>query len=186
MNILDVAQNSVRAGADLVEILLERNEDTACLSLVIRDDGCGMDGETLAKAVDPFFTTRTTRGVGLGLSFLKMSAEMTDGAFAIDSEPGRGTEVQASFTIGHIDLMPLGDMGETVSLLAAVSPSLELLFSYKLHRDGREAGFVFDTREAREILGGVPFSEPSVALFIKEYINENLEDIENRFTSGEG
>ena len=170
MNILDIAENSVAAGARRVELSL--CEDTAqnTLAFTIRDDGRGMDEEMVKSVTDPFVTTRTTRKVGLGLPFLKMAAEQTGGSLHIESEPGRGTTVSASFTLGHIDLMPLGNLGETMAALVASSPEIDFLFSYQ--KDAQS--FAFDTREARELLGDVSLSEPAVAVFIKEYINEHM------------
>ena len=139
MNVLDVAQNSVAAGAKLVQITLEADQARGILSLVIEDDGRGMTPEAAQRAVDPFYTTRTTRKVGLGLPFLKMAAEMTGGGLSIQSQPGCGTRV------------------------------------YTVRAAGGE--FCADTREMRAVLGGVPLSEPSVAQWIREFIEENTQPI---------
>ena len=173
MNILDVAENSVRAHASLVEIVLAQDTAANAQSLMIRDDGTGMDAETVAKVTDPFYTTRTTRKVGLGVPFLKMAAEMTGGTFTIDSTPGQGTTVFVTFTLNHIDLMPLGDMGSTMSVLVSANPDIDFLFSFT--RDGET--FTFRTAEAREILGDVPLSEPSVALFVRDHVNEGIQEV---------
>ncbi len=171
MNILDIAQNSVRAGAGLCRI--ELREDTAqnSLLLCIADNGCGMDEEMVKRVTDPFFTSRKTRKVGLGLPFLKMAAEMTGGGLSIHSKLGQGTEIQARFTLGHIDLMPLGDLGATMAALCAGSPEMEFQLLYQ--RDTHQ--FLFDTKQLREILGEVPFSQPAVTVFIAEYVNEQME-----------
>lgn len=171
MNILDIAQNSVKAGAALVEIGLLQDTAQRVLELSIKDDGSGMSAEMAARVTDPFCTSRTTRKVGLGLPFLKMAAEMTGGGMHIESAPGAGTLVRATFTLGHIDLAPLGDIGGTISALAQCNPDMD--FIYRFARDGQE--FVFDTREAREMLGGVPLSEPQVALFIKDYVQQHTD-----------
>lgn len=170
MNILDVAENSVRAGASLVEIRL--CEDTAqnLLMLSIADNGKGMSREMAQNVTDPFFTTRTTRKVGLGLPLLRMAAQMTGGGLDIQSQPGVGTTVTATFTPGHIDLMPLGDMAGTLSALASANPDIDFVFTCK--KD--EAQFVFDTRAMREILGDVPLSEPAVAVFMRDYAAEGI------------
>lgn len=173
MNILDVAQNGVSAGATLLEISLRKDLAEGKMRLAIRDNGSGMDEATLQKAVDPFFTTRTTRGVGLGLPFLKMAAEMAGGDFAIDSAPGRGTEVRAGFALSHIDLAPLGDIGQTLAMLAAANPECDLLFTATV-ANGEEKEFTFDSRDARELLGGVPLSQPEVMVFVKDYVNEHF------------
>ena len=171
LNILDIAQNSVAARARLCEIELVENSENNRLGLVIRDNGCGMNEETLRQVTDPFFTSRSTRKVGLGLPFLKMAAEMTGGEMCLTSEVGKGTEVRASFVLNHIDLMPLGDMGASFASLCAGSPEMD--FSLLYEKDGRR--FQFGTAQAREILGDeVSLAEPAVALFIREYVNEQI------------
>ncbi len=171
MNILDVAQNAVKAGASLCEISLRERESEGLLRLCICDDGCGMDMATQQKVTDPFYTTRTTRKVGLGLPFLKMAAEQTGGRFCLSSTPGQGTCVAASFVLGHIDLMPLGDMGATLSALSAGSPHMDFSFLFE-KEDGRR--YFYCSKKLREILGDVSFEEPAVAGFITEYVNEHL------------
>ena len=171
MNVLDIAENSVRAGASLIEI--ELLLEGANLAITIRDNGCGMSEETVRKVTDPFTTSRTTRKVGLGLPFYKMAAEMTGGALVIESEVGVGTSVTATFDLSHIDCMPLGDMGGTVATLMQCNPDLDFVFSVIR---GDES-FVADSREFREILGGVPLSTPDVAFFIKEYVTEHIKPI---------
>lgn len=173
MNILDIAENSVAAGAGLIGISLWENTAQKRLTLTITDDGKGMDAEMVARVTDPFTTTRTTRKVGLGLPFLKMAAQQTGGDMSIQSTPGVGTTVSAWFTLGHIDLMPLGDMGGTLAALVQTSPDIDFAFSYQ--RNGES--FTFNTRDAREILQGVPLSQPSVAVFIKDHINQGLAEL---------
>ena len=115
LNILDVAENSVRAEASLVEITVSVQPEEDTLTVVIRDDGCGMTKEQAARVQDPFFTTRTTRKVGLGVPFFKQAAESTGGSFRIDSEKGKGTTVKAVFGLSHIDRMPLGEISAPLS-----------------------------------------------------------------------
>lgn len=106
MNILDVAQNSVRAGARLIGITVAVDEKADTLTVVIEDDGCGMSETQVRQVTDPFFTTRTTRKVGLGVPFFKLAAEASGGSFFITSEEGKGTKVTAVFGYRHIDRMP--------------------------------------------------------------------------------
>ena len=174
MNILDIAQNSVRAGATLVEIGLDEDTSSGLLRLTIRDDGCGMDEKMLRTVTDPFVTSRKTRKVGLGLPFLKLAAEQTGGGMTLQSEVGKGTTVTAAFALGHIDLMPLGNIGETLSALCAGSPDINFLFVFT--KDGRR--FTFDTREVRAKLEGVSLSQPAVSVFIKEYVNEHMDAVQ--------
>lgn len=169
MNVLDIAQNSIKAGATLTGITVDIDDAANRLTLSVQDNGSGMDAETVARVTDPFYTTRTTRNVGLGLPFLKMAAELTGGALEIDSAPGAGTTVTAIFTLGHIDLMPLGDMSGTIAALMQCNPDID--FVYVLRRGGEE--FRADSRAFKEILGTVPISSPQVALFIQQYIEEN-------------
>ena len=114
LNILDVAQNSISAGAKLIEISVVADIKSDTLTVVIKDNGCGMDEEKLKKVIDPFFTTRTTRKVGLGIPFYKLAAENTGGTFNITSQLGLGTTVTAVFGLSHIDRMPLGDINFTI------------------------------------------------------------------------
>ncbi len=172
LNILDVAENSTRAGASLVTILVDVSTAEDTLKVVIADDGCGMTPEQVRKVTDPFFTTRTTRKVGLGVPFFKMAAEAAGGSFSIDSEVGRGTTVTAVFGLSHIDRMPLGDICSTIHNLIVYHPESDFLFRYTV--DGRS--FTLDTREFKEILGGVPLNEPEVSAYIKEYLTENKQE----------
>ena len=173
MNVLDVAQNSVAAGAKLVQITLEADQARGILSLVIEDDGRGMTPEAAQRAVDPFYTTRTTRKVGLGLPFLKMAAEMTGGGLSIQSQPGCGTRVCAQFGLHHIDRAPIGDMASTIAGLIQCSPDIDFVFTLT----GPGGRFCADTREMRDILGGVSLAEPEVALWLREYLAENIREI---------
>ena len=124
LNILDVAENSVRAKAALIEITVSVNTKEDTLTVVIKDDGCGMTADQVKRAQDPFFTTRTTRIVGLGLPFFKQAAESTGGTFSIDSEKGIGTIVKAVFILSHIDRMPLGDISSTIRWSCSTSRSI--------------------------------------------------------------
>ena len=175
LNVLDIAQNSLSAGATLVEITV--TEDTAAdqLTIVIKDNGRGMTGEQVRRVSDPFYTTRTTRKVGMGIPLFRMAAEMAGGGLEIQSEPGKGTCVQADFTLSHIDRMPLGGMTGTISTLIRLNPAVA--FFYRHQRDGREA--VLDTRELRQVLEGVPLDAPDVMEWIEGSLTEQETAIEN-------
>ncbi|MDL2324220.1 ATP-binding protein [Ruminococcaceae bacterium OttesenSCG-928-A16] len=173
MNILDIAENSVRAGSSNIEITLAQDTAQNSQTLVIKDDGKGMDAEMVQSVTDPFCTTRTTRKVGLGLPFLKMAAELTGGTLQIESAPGVGTTVTASFVLNHIDLAPLGNMGSTIATLVQCNPQLNFMYTFAKNN----SRFVFDTREVRQILGDIPLSAPSVAIFIRDYITEQTEAV---------
>lgn len=171
LNILDVAQNSVAAGATLTEISVTADRGRDTLEVSIRDNGSGMSAEQVQKVTDPFFTTRSTRRVGLGVPFFKMAAELTGGSFQIESRPGAGTKTTAVFGLSHIDRMPLGDMAGTMTSLIGPNPDIDFVFRYCV--DGN--AFILDTREMRQVLEGVPLSEPEVLSYIAEYINENMD-----------
>ncbi len=169
LHILDLAQNSIAAGAALVELTVAEDTAADTLTIAIGDNGRGMTSEQLREVSDPFYTTRTTRKVGLGVPLFKMAAEQAGGRFSIRSQAGKGTRVEGVFGLSNIDRMPLGDMAGTVSALIAGSPDRDFL--YRRTRDGE--GFALDTRELRKTLGDVPLSNGEVAVWIREYLEEN-------------
>ncbi len=166
LHILDIAENSLNAGATLVSI--EVVEDIAADRLTIRvaDNGRGMDDQTAERVVDPFFTTRTTRKVGLGLPFLKQAAEMCSGSLTIDSKIGQGTTVTASFQRSHIDRMPLGDLPGTCLTLIVGYPQADFTFRHTVGDTSTQ----LDTRPIKAELGDVPLSEPDVIAYLKDQI----------------
>lgn len=169
LNVLDVAENSTRAGASLVLITVTADITGDRLTITIEDNGCGMTQEQVAKVIDPFFTSRTTRKVGLGVPFFKYAAESTGGSFRINSQLDVGTTVTAEFVLSHIDRMPLGDISATIHNLVVYHPDTDFRYCYSY--GGRS--FTLDTREFRDILGDVPFNVPEVSSYIKEYLDEN-------------
>lgn len=171
LNILDIAQNSISAKATLIEI--ELSEQSNILTVKIADNGKGMSPEQLEQVRDPFFTTRTTRKVGMGIPLFKMAAEMTGGSFDIKSTLGKGTTVTAVFRTDSIDFTPVGDMAATMCSL--ISMNTEIDFVYRRVIGERE--FTLDTRQMREILGEVPLSSPEVTEFITDFICENTTEI---------
>ena len=173
LNVLDVANNSVRAGATLIHISVEADTRADRMTIVIEDNGCGMTKEQTEQVTDPFFTTRTTRSVGLGVPFFKYSAECTGGTFEIASHVGEGTRVCARYILSSIDRMPLGDMPGTVHTLITLNTELDFVYSYQV--DGRR--FVLDTREFRAILDGVPLDNPEVSAYIEDYLTENTREV---------
>ncbi len=173
LNVLDIAQNSIKAEASLVEIELSESTEKKELLIGIYDNGKGMTAEQVQSVTDPFFTTRTTRKVGLGIPFFKMSAEMTGGSFEIESEVGVGTKVKALFRTDHLDFTPIGDMCSTVILL--ITMNLQVDFVYKRSLNGKE--FTVDTRQLKQILGDVPLNEPSIVSWITDYIKENTKQL---------
>jgi len=173
LNIMDIAQNSIRANAGLVVVSLNADAGRDLLEIVIEDDGDGMSEQTLAAVTDPFFTTRTTRKVGLGLPYYEMAAKMCGGDFSVRSAPGEGARVSASFRISHIDRAPLGNIGQTMALLAGANPAADFVYTIA---SGAES-FAFDTREIKELLDGVGIGSPEIVVYIEGYINENTQII---------
>ncbi len=169
LNILDVAENSTRAGASLVTIAVEADFSADQLTVIIKDDGCGMTAEQVERVTDPFFTSRTTRKVGLGVPFFKMAAESTGGSFSIQSEPGVGTTVTAIFILSHIDRMPLGDITATIHQLVVFHPQTDFLYQYRYN----DQSFTMDTREFKAILGDIPFDTPEISAYILDFLKEN-------------
>jgi hypothetical protein len=164
LHILDIAENATAAGAKLVEIIIAQDTASDRLQIVIRDNGRGMDREMLEKAGDPFFTTRTTRRVGLGLSLLKQATREAGGDFFITSNPGQGTEVKATFRASHIDRKPLGDMGSTLVSLILGNPDVDFVFESNF--DGEET--TLDTRMIKaELDDPIALTDPAVLNLIK-------------------
>lgn len=173
LNILDVAENSVKAKASLICIEVKADTKADTLTVIIKDDGCGMSPEQLSRVEDPFFTTRTTRKVGLGVPFFKLAALQSEGSFDISSAEGKGTTVTAVFGLSNIDRMPLGDMTSTIHTLVTFNEKNDFLYTYSID----DRSFTLDTREFREILGGVSFTEPDVSAYIKDYLSENEKEV---------
>ena len=177
LNILDITENSVKAGATLTEISILENSDT--LTMIVKDDGHGMSEEILKTVENPFYTTRTTRKVGLGIPLLKMAAEMTGGEVKIVSSTDKathGTTVTANFFKNHLDFTPLGDVKETIVTLIQGHPDTDFLFTHQTNNGEVK----LDTRELRVVLEGVPLDTYEVIVWIKEYLNEQYELLENR------
>ena len=173
LHILDIAKNSVKAGAKLIEIEVVEDEAKNLLSIGIYDDGCGMSEEFLKTVKDPFSTTRTTRKVGMGIPLFMAAAEACGGGLSITSELGVGTRLDVTFELNHIDRAPLGDMPGTIKTLIWGSPEIDFL--YRHTKNGAE--FLLDTREIKNVLGGVPLDNPDVLEWIDGYIKEGLSGI---------
>jgi anti-sigma regulatory factor (Ser/Thr protein kinase) len=173
LHILDILQNSITAGATNIKIKIDELPVEDLYKLIFTDNGKGMDSEILKQVTDPFFTTRTTRKVGLGLSLLKQNAERTGGSLTIESTKGIGTEVCVKFGFKHIDRLPTGDIPGIMALTVSSCPKIDFLYEHKTN----EGTFTFDTKEIKETLEDVPISNPQVISFIKEFIQDNLEII---------
>ena len=172
LNILDITENSVKAGANLTSIIIDETADQ--LTITITDDGCGMSEEILKGVADPFYTTRTTRKVGLGIPLLKMAVEMTSGSFKISSKSkeqfpnAHGTVVTALFNKNHLDFTPLGDVTATITTLIQGHPDTDFLFIHNF--DGKQVEL--DTRQMRDMLEGIPLNSYEVIKWAEDYLKE--------------
>lgn len=173
LHILDIAENSISAGADRVMILVEENLTEDRLTIRIEDNGKGMNAETLARITDPFVTSRTSRKVGLGIPFFKAAAEACEGTFNIQSTPGQGTTVEATFRHSHIDRMPLGDLTGTLMTLIIGSSEVHWIFEYRMNQQL----FVFDDEPIKQTLLGLPLSEPAVMKFIRQELEAGIQTV---------
>ncbi len=174
LNILDVAKNSVTAGATKIDILVE--ETPSRLTITITDNGCGMTPEFVSQVTDPFTTTRTTRKVGMGLPLMKMEAQMSGGDLSIESQVGKGTRVTSWFDPGNIDMPPLGDLTSSVTTLIQGSPDIDFVFTHRTP----QGEYTLDTGEIRQIMGDIPLSEPEVIAWLTDYLHENESNIEGK------
>lgn len=174
LHLLDIAENSISAGAKNIAIRVEEDTETDCLRMSVQDDGMGMDPEMVARVTDPFTTTRTTRKVGLGIPLLKAAAEACNGWLEIQSTPGKGTHVQVEFQRSHIDRMPLGNLADTYLSLVLGAPHVHWLLSYQVNGNV----FVFDDEPIKEELDGISLTEPAVISFLRDYIGVGISNIQ--------
>jgi len=173
LHILDIAENSVRADATVIEIAIGEDTVDDTLTIEIKDNGKGMNRDSANRALDPFFTTRRVRRVGLGLPLFEQATEAAGGHLEVETEEGRGTRVLARFVHSHIDRQPLGRMADTMATLIAGNAGTDFLYRHR--KDGRE--FTLDTREMKKELGGIPLNNSRVLQFITRYTTEGLKEI---------
>ena len=173
LHLLDIAENSVAAGARNITISVVEDLVHDRLNMAVRDDGCGMDAATTARVVDPFVTSRTTRKVGLGLPLLKAAAEACNGYLAIDSALGCGTTITVEFQRSHIDRMPLGDLAGTCFSLLITVPDVHWLFRYQVG----ELKFEFDDAPVKQELEGISLSEPEVITYLRSTLEEGISEL---------
>jgi hypothetical protein len=173
LHILDIVQNSLKVESTLIRILVDEDITNDELTIIIEDNGRGMDENTVLKVRNPFYTSRSTRKVGLGLSLLELACNLSHGSFKIESTLGKGTKVTAKFKHSHIDRAPLGNMRDTIYLIMINDENCDILYQHTYN--GQE--FKIDTREINEILGGVPLQTYDVMMWIKGYIDEGLLNI---------
>jgi len=174
LHILDIIENSIAAGATNIEVEIDEKVMENLLIIKIKDNGKGMDRRTLHKALDPFYTTKKTRSVGLGLSMLAQASKEADGSFDIKSKPGEGTDITARFVYNHIDRKPLGNMAETIAAcLVSLQSGMDL--RYRHRKDNSE--FLFDTKKIKKVLSGVSINNAEIISFLKKHIEVGLNEI---------
>lgn len=174
LHILDIAQNSITAKATLIQIAIVEDTVADTYTITITDNGYGIPPDMLARVTDPYITSRTTRKVGLGIPLFKQNAERTGGGLTITSEVGKGTVLTAVFVHSNIDRPVLGDIAGVVVILVSANPSIDFVYTHVVNQQS----YVFDTREVREALDGIPLNEPSVIPLLKEMIAANLEELQ--------
>ena len=174
LHILDVLQNSIEAGAKRIELCIDENQREDFLRITVRDNGRGMSREMSQKVLDPFVTTRTTRHVGLGLPLFAAAAQRCDGGLRVDSTPGVGTTVTATFRLSHIDRAPLGNLVSTLLAVMLSNQDVDLHYTHRV--DGRL--FELDTEEIRGALGPVPLSHPRVREWLRSTLAAGLSSLQ--------
>jgi len=174
LNILDIAQNSIAAEATSIEIDVIEDYISDRVTIMVKDNGKGMSEDFLKTVDDPFTTTRTTRKIGFGISFLKEAAEITGGSMKITSQLGVGTTITAIFVLSHIDRQPIGNLTETIITLVTLNTEINFSFRYRVN----DNEFIFSTQEVKEQIGDdTPLNSPPIVIFLTEYVNENLQNL---------
>jgi anti-sigma regulatory factor (Ser/Thr protein kinase) len=173
LHILDVAENAVNAGATRIQVRLEVESARGVLKFLIEDNGRGMSEEIRKSVTSPFVTTRTTRAVGLGLALLTQATESTGGSVQVSSRPGRGTSIEALFMIGHVDMVPTGDLVSSILTMIIGNPAI----AYNIYLRVDERDFEIDSSELRGQLGDVPLEHPEVTSALRELIENGIKDV---------
>jgi hypothetical protein len=181
LHLLDISENSVAAQAANISITVCEDLANDRLKASIRDDGKGMDAEMVKRVADPFFTSRTTRKVGLGIPLFKEAAEACNGSLCIHSAPGKGTTVEVDFQRSHIDRMPLGDLSGTILTLVVSYPKVHWIFRYEIILADGTLGNVyeFDDRPIKEELQDISLSEPDVLAFLRGALEEGVVSVQD-------
>ena len=173
LHILDIVQNSISAKASLIEIEIDEQPKDDTLTITITDNGKGMTAEQVQNVSDPYFTSRTSRKVGLGIPLFKQSAEQSGGNFSITSTVNVGTKVTAQLGYNHIDRPVLGDVANAISLLVMSNPTIDFVYTHKFG----EKQYAFDTREVKDVLGDTPINNTQIIKMINDIITENINEI---------
>ena len=172
-HILDITQNSISANATQIEVTINNSIKKNIYELTIKDNGKGMNEETLKQVIDPFYTSRTTRKVGLGIPLLKQNSELTGGNFSITSQLGVGTTINAVFVNNNIDKLPDGDIAGSIVLLVVANPNIDFIYTH-ITDIGK---YIFNTAEIKQVLGDMPITQPEVRKYLIEMITENINSL---------
>lgn len=170
LHILDIAENSVAATADKIEIRISEDKEKDLLSIEIIDNGVGMDKKTLEKALNPFYTSKTVRRFGFGLSLLSEAAKAANGHLSMQSKKGEGTRIKADFQRSHIDRQPLGDIGQTIITLIIGNPEIDFFFEHK--RNGHT--YCLDTRKIKAQLNELPINSLTGIKMLRENLKKGF------------
>lgn len=173
LHILDIAQNSIRAEATCIKLIIEENISKNLFEIVIEDNGIGMEDVIKESVTNPFTTTRTSRKVGLGIPFLKQICEECEGSLSIESEKGKGTIIKALMRHDHIDRLPLGEIDKTLKTLIMARPQIHYIYKHTYNHKT----FNFDTEEIKQVLEGVAIDDLDILKWIEEYIRSQLEEL---------
>jgi len=173
LHILDIVENAISAKAKRIDILVIEEPKEDRFVIEIKDDGIGMEEEVSRKAIDPFFTTRTSRRVGLGLSLMSQAAQEAGGRLRIESELGKGTKVTATLQYHHIDRKPLGSMLETMTTLLLGNSELDI--SYTHQKEGKS--YVLKSKVLKERFKDRSLTDPEVIQYLKKHLKEGLAQI---------
>ena len=175
LHIIDIIQNSISAGATLITLMVDEKIPADTLTIVIEDNGKGISRETVERLEDPFYTTRTTRRVGMGIPLYKQSALQSGGGLSISSEPGKGSVVKAWFGHSNIDRPPLGNVANSFVLMVSANPDIHFVFRYIFN----DNDYVFDSVEVAEVLGEIPLNDVRVIKMLEEMIKENIAELKS-------
>jgi hypothetical protein len=187
LHLLDISENSVAAQAGNISIMVREDLANDRLKASVKDDGKGMDAEIVKRVADPFFTSRTTRKVGLGIPLFKEAAEACNGSLCIHSTPGKGTTVEVDFQRSHIDRMPLGDLAGTILTLVVAYPQVHWTFQYETILPDGSLGrsYEFDDRLLKKELQDIPLCEPDVLAYLRSTLEEGIADVQDCYQEKE-
>lgn len=169
-HILDIVENSIRAQAKQIEVLISIKTSSNILKLSFVDDGKGMSEEVINKLQNPFFSTRKTRRIGMGIPLLTQNCEMSGGRVSISSKEGRGTTLVATFEYDNLDRPPLGDIPDAIYFLTTQHPEIRFIFDYTFNTDT----YRWDTKEIKETLEDIPLNAPEVKEALMDLLRNNI------------